>query len=391
MIRDNEKQSREDELIAYFHGELDDEEMGEVDRWLAEDVKNKELYHQVCRGYYFTRWSRQEASVNAGEARERVRLAWTGVRFRWQRYAVAAAVVLLLGGGWLVWFTGASREEGTPVELVGIEGVQSRAFLILSGGEKVTLQDRQDVRIVERDSSVVVVDSTGGICYAVTGEGMTGKEVLYNTLVVPRGSEYFVSLSDGTRVWLGADTRFEYPVAFGAGERSVRLKGEAYFEVASDSLHPFVVNSGDYRMQVYGTEFNLNTYDETRVQLVLVEGSVGFRANTSAGEVRLKPGQLGEVNVRTGQDVVRDVEVAQYVSWKEGTVIFADERLESIMEKLGRWYDVEVFFEREELKNIRFYGNLRRYEGIDGFLSYMEKTSRASFSVKGRTIVVGSK
>lgn len=391
MIKDNEKQTREDQLIAYFHGELEEVEKRGVEDWLAENPENRAFYRRVCRGYYFMRWNRQEMDIDVRQAHRRVRRSWRNVRFRWQKLAVVAAVILLFGGGWLVWMTEVFRENKPNISLATIDGVQSRAFLILSSGERVSLKKQQDMQIVERDSSVVMADSVGGIRYAAIQERTEGKEVLYNTLVVPRGSEYFVSLSDGTKVWLGADTRFEYPVAFGGGERLVRLKGEGYFEVTKDSVHPFVVNSGDYRMQVYGTEFNLNTYDETRVQLVLVKGAVGFQANISSGEVRLYPGQLGEANVLTGQNTVREVDVTHYVSWKEGTVIFADERLESIMEKLARWYDVEVFFENEDLKNIRFFGNLRRYEGIEGFLLYLEKASKATFSVKGRTIVIRHK
>lgn len=382
----------EERLIAYFHGELGEKEREEVENWLAGDSAHRKFYRQVCEAYYAMRWNRREQIIDMERARKRVRRAWASRRNLWVRYMAAASVVVLCAVGGVWWMNrmpGKTAVEQLPVAITG--GVRSQALLLLANGEKVALGEQKKLLVVDEEKLTVVVDSTGAIRYTAAPRETPEEDMRHNTLIVPRGGEYFITLSDGTKVWLGADSRFEYPMAFGSGERRVRLQGEAYFEVAKDSLRPFVVNSGDYRMQVYGTEFNLNTYNVDRVQLVLVTGSVGFQANTSVDEVRLKPGQLGEANVLTGEETVREVNVAHYTAWRSGTVIFENETLSSIMEKLQRWYDVEVFFEHEDLKNMRFFGNLRKYAGIEEFLTCLEKTSDARFSVKGRTVVVGYK
>lgn len=392
MMKEKNIEIWEERLIAYFHGELDEKECGEVENWLASDPAHGKIYRRVCCDYYYMRWNCQEKAINAGRAKKRVRQAWASHRKLWTRYAVAASVVVLLAVGSIWWMNRVPVE--TPKEKIPVvitDGVQPQALLLLADGSEIALGKEKEVLVMNEDDLTVVADSTGGIRYTATRREATNEDIRRNTLIVPRGCEYFISLSDGTKVWLGADSRFEYPVSFGSGERWVNLQGEAYFEVAKDSLRPFVVSSGDYRMQVYGTEFDLNTYDETRVRLVLVKGAVGFRANASADEVRLQPGQLGEANVLTGKNSVREVNVAHYTAWREGTVIFENESLASIMERLQRWYDVDVFFESEDLKNVRFFGNLRRYEGIEEFLTCLEKASKARFSMKGRTIVIGYK
>lgn len=176
------------------------------------------------------------------------------------------------------------------------------------------------------------------------------KKTLYNKIIVPRGGEFFLTLSDGTEVWLNADSELEYPVNFVADERAVKLRGEAYFKVKKDTTKPFRVTSGEYRLQVYGTEFNMNTYHQEEIQVVLVQGAVGFRANLSTPELRLKPNQLGVANELTGKTEIKEVDVYPYIAWKNQDVVFMNERLESIMEKIERWYDVNVFFQNDSLK-----------------------------------------
>ena len=135
----------------------------------------------------------------------------------------------------------------------------------------------------------------------------------------------------------------------------------------------------------------MNTYHKERIQVVLVNGAVGFRANASTPERRLKPNQLGEANEITGEVEIKDVDVYSYIAWKNQDVVFVNERLESIMEKIERWYDVSVFFQNDSLKDVRFYGNVERYADIRDLLFFLEKTSDVRFSVKDRTIIVSNK
>lgn len=192
-------------------------------------------------------------------------------------------------------------------------------------------------------------------------------------------------------MWLNAASELEYPVEFAADMREVKLQGEAYFEVATDADHPFLVRVGHYCLQVYGTKFNLNTYEPNRIEVALVEGSIGFQANEDVPEVRLIPNQVGIADPTSGRTQIYDTDISPHIAWKNNDMVFVNERLESIMQKVERWYDVEVVFGKAELKELRFYGDVKRYADIRELLAYLEQTSRAQFKIEGRMVVITEK
>lgn len=152
-------------------------------------------------------------------------------------------------------------------------------------------------------------------------------------------------------------------------------------KLAKENTRPFCVRSGEYCLKVYGTEFNLNTYDEENIEAVLVKGSVGFQANEAAPEKRLKVNQLGVANSKAGTSVIQDVDVTSYIAWKNHDLIFVNEELESIMKKVSRWYDVNIIFEDEVSKAVRFNGNIPKYAELEKLLYVMEKTSDVRFRI----------
>ena len=198
--------------------------------------------------------------------------------------------------------------------------------------------------------------------------------------------EFRAELADGSVVWLNAESELRYPAAFVGGERRVVLKGEAYFQVATDSTKPFIVEAEGMETRVYGTEFNVCTQQEGRVQAVLVSGRVGVRYGGE--ETLLAPSQKAEVTLADGSINVQEVDVLPYVAWKDGIFMFHDESLEAIMEKLGRWYNIDAFFANEEVKGIRLSGMLERHKDVRELFRHFEKISVARFSVQGNTVVV---
>ena len=383
-------QETEERLLAYFNGELDEEGRFAVEQWLNDSPENKKVYHQLEKDALFIRWANREQKVHV-EDREAMlfrQIRRAKIRKIGFRVAASVAVLVALGGVYLFMSTPAKENmlaENTPI----IRANYPQARLVLSTGEFIDLTKNTD-NIVEKDGSVVAIDTNKALVYNQSGNVETEKPI-YNKVIVPRGGEFFLTLSDGTGVWLNAESELEYPVKFTSGERHVKLKGEAYFSVKKDTTKPFYVTSGAYRLRVYGTEFNMNTYHKERIQVVLVNGAVGFRANASTPERRLKPNQLGEANEITGEVEIKDVDVYSYIAWKNQDVVFVNERLESIMEKIERWYDVSVFFQNDSLKDVRFYGNVQRYADIRDLLFFLEKTSDVHFSVKDRTIIVSNK
>lgn len=373
-------------MIAYFRQELPREEREVVEQWLAESEEHRKLYRRICRIGLWYRWGQKEQLINEPQALKRLRrIKSRSILVRW-RYAAAVVVLLIaVGGGWW-WHT--RNEEPIMVATEVLPG-SPKARLLLSTGEYIDLT-RDNVAVKEQNGTMVQWDSIGKIRYQPTSRS-ENPALLYNRIEVPRGGEFQVMLADGTRIWLNADTELEYPVEFATDLREVHLRGEAYFEVQKDSTRPFIVRVGDYSLQVYGTEFNLNTYDTTCLEAVLVRGSIGFKPNAQASEVKLLPHQVGIANLENGEIHVFDVDVYSYVAWKDNNMVFVNERLESIMKKVERWYDVEVFFADENLKELRFYGDIKRYAEIQELLHYLEKTSQACFRIDGHTITINRK
>lgn len=377
-------------LLAYFNGKLEEDERRVVECWLEEKPENREACEIFLRDYLHVRWVEKEQTVDLARGKAIMRRRMRQAKVRGICYKVAASVALLVTLVGVYLLNSPFREDGSTRGVEDIRPGSPKAKLVLSSGEVIDLAlDREMIR--EQDGSLVKVKEKKGLVYDTANDTPKTVQLLYNKIIVPRGGEFFVTLTDGTSVWLNADSELEYPVQFAGNSREVRLKGEAYFVVHKDSKRPFVVHSGEYSLRVYGTEFNLNTYKSDEIQAVLVEGSIGFKTNEMAREKHLKPNQLAVANVFTGETKITDVDVYPYIAWKSQDVIFVNERLESIMDKAARWYDVNVFFQHEALKEVRFYGNMQRYADIEELLSLLEKISDVRFSIKGRTVIVSDK
>lgn len=303
------------------------------------------------------------------------------------RWSVAASVILFIG-----LFVGRMVNEWRNLDEMRMLAETERivpgvkAELILSTGERVVL-NQQCVSIEGVNETGIQNDSVTGLNYTtakVQGEGM-----IYNTMRIPVGGFYQLALSDGSKVWLNSMTEFRFPVAFTGEERKVYLTGEAYFEVAPNSKHPFIVVTEEgMEVKVYGTEFNMNTYQHGVVQTVLVSGKVGIRVNATGKEVMLAPKQMAEYSEKTGMVRVEDADPYRYIAWKDGEFVFERETIEEIMERLGRWYDVKVFYENESLKQKRFTGVTSRYEDIEQVLRLIEGPATLRFEVKGNVVTV---
>lgn len=365
-------------LLSYLQGELEEEERQEVIRWINENADHRKMYLEIRRQYYFTRWCFQESELDVDAVRDKLRKKWRKPRSLWKRYVAAAASVAVIVGSVFM------LEQENVKEPEKVVSGKPQAVLVLSSGVRIGLT-KESACIVEQDSSVVKVDTAGRIEYV---RNTTDTSEIFNKILVPRGGEYVVTLSDGTKVWLDAESELEYPVKFVSNGREVKLKGRAYFEVKKDIDRPFSVSAGEFRLRVYGTEFNMDVYPGDSVRVVLVNGAVGFKANAATPEYHLKPGQLGNANMLTGKVEICDVDPYPYVAWKNKEIVFADERLETILDELSRWYDVSCFYSQERLKNIRFSLDVERYDDVSGVLNKLEKTGLVRFHVVGKSITV---
>ena len=303
------------------------------------------------------------------------------------RWSIAASIILLVG-----LFVGRTingvrdmHEEQVLVKNVMQPGT-SKAILMMADGKEVVLEQGQNLNILLNER-VRVATSNRGIVYEEHGKGVVTEE--YNKLTTPIGGEYSLVLSDGTKVFLNADSELKYPVEFSDGKRIVDLKGEAYFEVHKDSLRPFIVRMNGAEVTVLGTSFNVNTYgDDGQIYTTLVNGSVRVSSVKNGQAEVLKPGMQSVMDVQSGQLTVREVDVEPYVAWREGRFVFRAMTLDLIMRQLQRWYDFEVFYQNPELKDYEFRGVIKRDMDLDKVLSVIKVTTNVDFEVKGKVITI---
>ena len=203
-----------------------------------------------------------------------------------------------------------------------------------------------------------------------------------------RGERSGVTLPDGTQVKLNAESSLSYTHDFGRELRQVNLEGEAYFEVTKDSNRPFYVITEEVQVRVYGTEFNVNTHQPGKVHTVLVDGKVGIKKRGTTGEITMKPGELASFDRNAGTFEVKEVDVRQYVVWKDGYFTFENESLEQILNTLSLWYDVDVFFQSESAKQLVFTGYMKRYNDISEILNAITDVVGVNFTINGKTIIV---
>ena len=381
-----------DELIwRVLEGEASPDELHFLANWIK-DEDNKRYFRQLKKVWNLTGGPKLAPERKAKELNRflntiHVHSASRMNRRRlvgWSKYA-AILFIPLLFAVYLLWSTSENRDAVKNTNM--IQAGTARATLTMADGKTVVLQPDSTIDI-QMDGAVRVKSAGKGIVYQTPKQQVT--EIQYNTLTIPRGGEYTLVLADGTKVYMNSVSKLKYPVAFASDRREVELEGEAYFEVAHDSVHPFIVRTKEVCVKVYGTEFNVNTYKPGIVQTVLVKGKVGVTVNDTGEEQMMKPNELLEYNGETGKMEVREVDPSFYTAWVKSEFMFMDARLEDIMEQLSRWYGVEVFYSNEEVKNRKFTGNAARFEDIRNILRIMEKTGIVSFSVKDRTVVISN-
>ena len=367
-----------DLIVARLGNTITEEQQKELDEWIGASPQHRvlyekavkldsyDLYRQAVRGHQYE--ARYKEFCRYAGQRERRR--WTG-RIRW------AAVILLplMALGW--WYSQRQQTELLPQEYFAPGSYQ--ALLTVPGGETYRLARGTREGRLKKTNAYVKGDTLN---YVSRGNAENG---VYHRLIIPRGGEYMLKLSDGTQVWLNAESELYYPVVFGETERKVMLKGEAYFQVTSDSLHPFVVETGGQKLTVLGTSFGIRSYqEEKRILTTLETGKVEIEAE--GRQVILKPGE--QSRYEPGSLSVKTVNTALYTAWHKGKFIFSDQPLEEILNTLARWYNIEVEYRTEEIKKIRVNGELPRYGDVREFLMKIELLEKARFNVNGKTVTV---
>lgn len=213
------------------------------------------------------------------------------------------------------------------------------------------------------------------------------KKVQLHRLSIPRGETFKVILSDGTEVLLNSDSRLAYPTVFKGKERVVSLEGEAYFSVAKDAEHPFIVNSGNVQVRVLGTEFNMCSYSPDDVRITLIEGKVAVSDTCSLQSVEMKPGQSAHL-VSDGTFAVEEVDTESFLYWKEGFFYFDDVTLVDMMKEIGKWYNIDVDFRNSEIMNLRMHFLAKRQQDIADLIELINRMERIHVYQEGESLII---
>lgn len=386
-------------IVKYLAGCISEEEVQVFEKWLQEDESHRQLFQEICSdgnllenyrrySYYNTKsgetfrkvWTSLNTGVDEVNSGVLLKKSKTKRMHNWLKVACSLLIMLFLAGE-IFYYYHAS---------ILITPGESKASLTLEDGSVRHLKASGMEHWIYVGSTPVAKECNGIIVYDIP-ESVGTKTSLQNILSVPRGGEFRLTLSDGTKIHLNSLSSLKYPVNFhGMDKRVVELEGEAYFEVAKDSLRPFEILSQGLLIRQIGTEFSVRSRMSGKVEVALVQGSVAL--NLCSGEsVTIQPGQLGVWDASTDDIYVENKELLSYTAWHSSRFVFYDEGLGHLMEELALWYNVEIGFLDESLKELHFTGSLYRYDDISVILNAIEETVNVNFEISGRRIEVEKK
>jgi len=366
-------------LEKYRKGECSPQEMDFIESWYlqyhkdAEPLSQAELENEVTK---MTESIGQKVPI----------VAYQPSIFRRLRLplSIAASILVILSIGYRL-LSESQKDQviAQQAEIPILPGRQA-ASLTLANGKKIFLSDQPTGKVAQQAGVTITKTSNGELIYEI--KEAKNKLDGFNTLATTNGETYRVRLPDGSMVWLNAASSLKYPVSFkNSAQRVVQLYGEAYFEIAKNRRHPFIVKSSGQQVEVLGTHFNINAYhDEPGILTTLLEGSIRLKPTHGTAKI-LKPGQQAELsnsNIKLLQADTRSV-----TAWKDGYFRFKNESLQSVMRKISRWYNVDVVFENGPPDDT-YSGAVTRHSNVQQVLDIMEGSNNIHFTIKGRRIIV---
>jgi transmembrane sensor len=330
----------------------------------------------------------------------------------WFRYA--ASILIIIGVAALtrlVLFKTKPAETTNTGQVAKINDVapaSNKAVLILSTGQQIVLDSAKNGQLAKFGNTTISKTDSGKLLYSSAGTKTSNDETSFNTLTTPRGGVYELTLPDGTKAWLNAASRIDYPTRFTGKKREVFINGEVYFEVAHDAVHPFLVslaaktkdqgeNGHWLQIEVLGTHFNMNAYSDNKntnpntapdwspTRTTLLEGSIKI---TSHGETKIiKPGEQAIVGFGSeGIEINQHVDIDKVMAWRNGRIVITDVSVQQLMTEISRWYDVDIEYDGT-LPNKQFYGSIRRDVPLSTVLHALEAYG-VKTKVEGKKIIV---
>lgn len=381
-----------DLIVKEILDELSEIEKQSLRQWIEADNENRKLYKQLINSSDFKSWLNVHETIDVKHDWQKVANAIHKKRSRKInisifKYAAVFFAIAALSAG--IYYFGRDKKINPIIisETELIKPGSPKAFLILHNGQKIDLDTTVKQTIHEVNSTKI--NNTNGVLNYTKPILASGLMPVYNTIVIPRGGEYSLVLSDGTKIFLNAMSQLRFPVLFTGSYREIELTGEAYFEVAKDMDKPFRVKAKGLVVEVTGTSFNVNAYENSdKIITTLVEGGVVVKNSSNTGTQLLNPSEQAVFNLVTGETDVKKVDTGLFTAWKDGKLIFQDTRLVEVMEVLSRWYSFDTFYRDPGIKDIKTSGNLDRRADVREFLDIIESTGKINFEIDGKNIVI---
>jgi len=304
--------------------------------------------------------------------------------------AIAASIIFIFISISILWTYQSyfsSKEESLSAQKEIIVPGGKLARMQFADGSYVAFEEIKRDTVLQDKGMRINVSPDGNVSYELINKE---KSLNYTTVYTPRGGEYTLALADGSRVWLNSESKIKYPLEFDAESREVEIEGEVYFDIVPKFIGkkrvPFRVKTKSQMIEVLGTEFNVNAYQQY-IYTTLVEGSVTVGNNTNDKNLLLTSNQQSVFNSANGMMEKSDVDPYYYVAWKNGKFAFRSATIQQVMEDLARWYDVDVIYQGD-FRHITYSGSISRLESFEEVLKLIELTNKFKFKIDGRRVTV---
>jgi transmembrane sensor len=402
-------------IYKYIREEINEAELKRLNIWIESAAVHKRYFEEVKNVRELITEAREneaeERLITLDEVWQKVKV---GLEFAdtdsnpkakvlalpWRRYvAIAASVLMITMAG--IYFSNLAGKKTRIPHVSNVPAAHDakpntqHALLTLDDGSVVMLDSVKNGSFATQGNTRVQKLPNGQISYSNQKVEQATK-ILFNTVTVPKGSDVVhLRLSDGSQVWLNADSYLRYPVSFTGNERRVTINGEGFFKITkinqSLGIIPFIVSKDKVEVTVLGTDFNVNAYDnEDNIQVTLLEGKVRVKseAGSKVSEKIIKPGEQTIVTHDGHQAIKNNADLEQVVAWKNGNFVFNRTNIQVVMRQIERWYDLETVYAGDEVKQWVFGGTISRYNNVSRVFGLLEETGSIHFKVEGKKVFV---
>ncbi len=382
----------EAQIIQYitekFNGSISKENLDILHNWISASEENKQFYWKTFKELRYSKDVKLLGTINKKKAWALIDRKTKNSNSRiirinsFIKYAAVIVIPLLLAS--IIYYSTQKNLFSDSSSIALLEKIQpgsDKATLTLDNGQQFNLDGNIENKILIKNNDIEIKDSSNIIIYRSKKKNLNYKD---NHIHVPIGGEYKVTLSDGTKVWLNSDTKFDFPVQFSETKRIVKLNGEAYFEVTKDAK-PFIVETEKLHIKVLGTSFNVSAYhNDDHITTTLVSGKVNVVSHND--NVILEPGFQSVFK----QDSlsVHKVDTKFFIDWKNGIFRFDNIRLQDLATKLSRWYNIDFFFDNDTLKEIRFSGTINKDNPLSTIIETLKQTNYFNYEVNENSILI---